>query len=193
MIDTKFIAADIQNLTDARYFAAWGAEWMSFLLKETDLNAEGLARIKEIIDWVDGPKMAASFPESTAAEIIMEYAISLGLDGIIISGEKADQIDSFGQNISVLFPCKSMDDLADCAYEHVIFQIENESQLGGLTDDLLESYTIYLDTNWTTDLIKKYNSLFDQSGLLLRGGAEEKVGFKSFDELDEIFDELEDS
>ena len=47
MLKTKIIAADLQNLTDARYFAAWLVDYMSFNLSEESAN---LSKIKEIMD-----------------------------------------------------------------------------------------------------------------------------------------------
>jgi len=47
MLKTKIIAADLQNLTDARYFAAWLVDYMSFNLSDPSVN---LPKIKEIMD-----------------------------------------------------------------------------------------------------------------------------------------------
>jgi len=58
MLKTKIIAADLQNLTDARYFAAWLVDYMSFNLSEESAN---LSKIKEIMDWVEGPIFSAQY------------------------------------------------------------------------------------------------------------------------------------
>ncbi len=48
----------------------------------------------------------------------------------------------------------------------------------------------WLDSNIQTSQVEQIiSSSFN--GIVLRGGAEEKVGFKSFDELDEVFEALE--
>ena len=57
MLTTTIKASSISNLTDARYFAAWHVDWLGF-----DLTAEGLAvlplpEVKEIKDWIEGPKI----------------------------------------------------------------------------------------------------------------------------------------
>jgi len=51
----KVIVQNITNLTDARYFAAWGVDYLSF-----NMNAESeyylpWEKISEIIEWVEGP------------------------------------------------------------------------------------------------------------------------------------------
>lgn len=192
MVTTNFFAADIENLTDARYFAAWGAEWMSFLMEEKDGHAKGLARIKEIIDWIDGPKMALRFPEEMPVEQIMEIAVDLNLDGIIIDEVKAEQISNFGQEIALIIPKQSVQDIEDCAYDHILLMVQNETSILDISEELKEEYKIYVQTNWSAPFISKNNSVFQQIGLVLKGGEEEKVGYKSYDDLDEIFEVLED-
>ena len=50
MLTRRVIAADITNLTDARYFAARGVDYLMF-----DLNQLPLDKLLEIKEWVEGP------------------------------------------------------------------------------------------------------------------------------------------
>ena len=82
-LKTKVKAEAINNLSDARYFAAMGVSWLGFSLdlsKKTNLEPE---TIREIIQWVQGPKIVGEFglqPESH----ILEMAEQLELDYIQI-------------------------------------------------------------------------------------------------------------
>ena len=49
----------------------------------------------------------------------------------------------------------------------------------------------YLDIPFEVSDLDRLISTFPNAGLVLRGGAEEKTGFKSFEQLDSIFDALE--
>ncbi|MEY3422977.1 MAG: hypothetical protein RIR48_3307, partial [Bacteroidota bacterium] len=49
----------------------------------------------------------------------------------------------------------------------------------------------YLDIPFEAQDLEIIKSWFPDAGLILRGGAEEKTGFKSFEQLDSIFDTLE--
>ena len=51
----RIIATDITNLTDARYFAAWGVEGMAFNIDTDAADALTADQLKEIVDWVEGP------------------------------------------------------------------------------------------------------------------------------------------
>lgn len=191
MITTNFFAADIENLTDARYFAAWGAAWMSFSIDNKDVQTKELLRIKEIIDWVDGPKMALRFPEEMPAEQLMEIAVELKVDGIIIDEKSADQLTSFGQDIKLIIPKKSVAEIEDCAFDYILWNVDSADQILEIPSELKEEYQIYVDTDWDSSFISKNASVFNHLGLVLKGGAEEKVGYKSYDDLDEIFEALE--
>ncbi|NNF21271.1 MAG: hypothetical protein HKN67_04970, partial [Saprospiraceae bacterium] len=57
VIDRKLIAQNITNLTDARYFAAWGIEYLSFNLNSESPYYIPMEKVKEIRDWVEGPKI----------------------------------------------------------------------------------------------------------------------------------------
>jgi len=50
MLNRKVIASQVTNLTDARYFAARGVDYLLF-----DLDIVSLEAIVEIKEWVEGP------------------------------------------------------------------------------------------------------------------------------------------
>ncbi len=60
MLTRRVIAADIANLTDARYFAARGVDYLMF-----DLSHITLERLLEIKEWVEGPAAILLVDEST--------------------------------------------------------------------------------------------------------------------------------
>ena len=57
MLKTVVKASSIANLTDARYFAAWHVEWLGFDLSPSGLERLSLPQVKEIKDWIEGPKI----------------------------------------------------------------------------------------------------------------------------------------
>ena len=54
MSKNKIWAANVNNLSDARYFAAMGVDIMSFICADH----QDMVRIHAIKDWVEGPKIA---------------------------------------------------------------------------------------------------------------------------------------
>ena len=81
MLKTKIIAADLQNLTDARYFAAWLVDYMSFNLSEESAN---LSKIKEIMDWVEGPIFSAQYTGSEDLQSIEAQLEALSINHLIL-------------------------------------------------------------------------------------------------------------
>ena len=81
MLKVKVKAGSITNLTDARYFAAREAEWLSFPLGEGAGMIEPI-KVKAIAEWVDGVKIVGEFNFSSPEEIV---SLSEGLSLIHIS------------------------------------------------------------------------------------------------------------
>jgi len=81
MLKTRIKAGQITNLTDARYFAAWGIDWMGFNL---EAGSEGYLAPQAVVgikSWVEGPKIIGEFEFQSAAHM-QETAEQLELDGI---------------------------------------------------------------------------------------------------------------
>jgi len=82
-LKTKVIAAHVANLTDARYFAAWGVDYMSYDLEEGSDTFIGQEAIKEIIDWVEGPKYLGHITGLSLPANVASHVTGLGLSGLI--------------------------------------------------------------------------------------------------------------
>ena len=79
MLQTK--AAGIESLTDARYYAAKGVQWMGFPLDDAAAGFS-LLRFKAMREWVAGPQVVGEFNYSQDAEAIYAVAADLALDAI---------------------------------------------------------------------------------------------------------------
>lgn len=206
----KIIAGEIQNLTDARYFAAREVQYLSFRF-DLNFNGQQAAAIRE---WVDGVRMMGAFSYQSAEEI-RGIATFAGLDSI--------ETDMFfdpeaAKNLSADFSL----------FQRIVLEAHTgQSELEDLLASGKNIYTGYildfrknnldfsdlmagqpLDTDWLRGLAAAfplYLSIplgeeeldpllegINPKGLELIGGAEEKTGFKSFDEADLIFDALEE-
>ncbi len=192
MLKTKIIAADLQNLTDARYFAAWLVEYMSF---DLSAPAADLPKIKEMMDWVEGPIFAAQFTGLEDRQSIEAQLEALSVDHLIL-GPYADEelINSDWQVTKTILLDEEIDDLTSdrtyIAQSTLSFNDFSQDKKNTLKD-LCNSHSIYLDCGFTSSNI---NDILDLgiTGLVLRGGEEEKVGVKSYEDLDEILEALED-
>jgi len=176
LLNRKVIAQNITNLTDARYFAAWGVDYLSFNTipdSEYQISPEKISEIKE---WVEGPH---TLIETNALDFD-ELA-----DGLILSN-----IYSSLPIVKDTFFRISFDDLLKGLPGGKYISKINDDQIDTLAkipkDDLL-GVDVYFDIS---DLdLSKLNKL-PNFGIVIQGGEEEKVGVKSFDDLDELYETL---
>ena len=214
MLKTKIKASSITNLTDARYFAAWGVHWLGFDFKEGSETNIPVRDMKAIRDWVDGVEIVGEFEIHTAEEI--QQAVDLlNLDaiqvGMLTTTETLIELNTTIPVIKEIVVSKEsiaeevMDQLSTYAPYCQIFLLDFEkngiswSELESGTvlsmeqlQRISEAYTILLNIDLSEKVIDPLLTSIAPEGLCLKGGQEEKVGFKSFDELDEILEALED-
>lgn len=192
MLKTKIIAADLENLTDARYFAAWLVEYISYDLSNTDVD---LVKIKEIMDWVEGPISIAQYTGLEEGSDIKAQLEALSIDHLIL-GPYANKelIRSDWQIIQTILLKEEISDLemdrTYIAQSNQSFSNFSQNQKEKL-QNLCADNKIYLDCGFGA---KDIDSILELGveGLVLRGGEEEKVGVKSYEDLDQIFEALED-
>ena len=192
MLKTKIIAADLQNLTDARYFAAWLVEYMSYDLSNANVD---LSKVKEIMDWVEGPISIAQYTGMEDPQHIDTQLTSLSIDHLILGPYASeDLVNSDWQVIQSILLDEEVDTLrsdrtyiAQTADTFANFSDEKKNRL----KEICNTNSIFLDCGFVANDVEEILSLGIE-GLVLRGGEEEKVGVKSYDDLDEIFEALEE-
>lgn len=190
MLRTKIIASSISNLTDARYFAAWGAYAMGFDLNIGSANFVSPTQVHAFKDWISGPKIIGEFTGLQSKIEVDELVQVLSLDAIQL-GHFAPKDWKFEVPVYREVLITNTEDIPEADN----YIIKSEGTWDGHKLDLLTSFTerkpAYLDISLKVDL---YQTLIEDtklSGFVLRGGEEEKVGYKSFDEIDEILEAIE--
>lgn len=214
MLKTTVKANSVSNLTDARYFAAWHVDWLGF-----DLTANGLAilplpAVKEIKDWIEGPKIIGELDmiDVVQSQQIIDF---LSLDHIQVGMHTPVEYLN-GLNVTsilkevIIEPTTSFETLKthlDQYFEVVDRFLLNFDKNGidweneiikGKTittsqlQQLCTQYDILLSMDFTADNTANILQALQPLGISVSGGNEEKVGFKSFDELDEVFELLEE-
>ncbi len=212
MVKPKIKASAVNSLTDARYFAARGVEWLGFRFGGSPTSSISPMEAKAISEWVDGVKIVGEFDFSDAKEI-MEVndflhfdAVQVGMFTPVAEVEKLSGLTIFKEVI--LEPkSKEAEMLAHFeAFEHCATYFLLDFTKAGINWASLQALES-LSMNFLKSLFAKYKVIlaFDfqpentrevleslqPEGLSLTGGEEEKVGLKSFEELDEILDRLE--
>lgn len=172
----KILVQNITNLTDARYFAAWGVDYLSFNMVPDSEYFLQWEKISEIINWVEGP---LSLVETNALEFLE------GVDGHILSS----MYSSLPLNKEAFFRIPMSELKKGLPAGNYISKINTPAQIAELSavTNHAEGCNIYLDI--CDYNIEELDKLPD-NGIVIQGGEEEKVGVKSFEELDVLYEWL---
>ncbi|MBK9013452.1 MAG: hypothetical protein IPM82_04875 [Saprospiraceae bacterium] len=212
MLKTKIKASAVTNLTDARYFAAREVEWLGFRFSGGPESSISLMAAKAIAEWVDGVKIVGEFDFATAAEIedannLVHFdAVQLGMFTPADTLKKLPSLtfikEVVVENITteddIMAHFQEFDEY--CAYFLLDFTKAGigwaKLQLGGnlslgFLNHLFEQYKIILSLDFRPNETLQVLETIQPEALSLSGGQEEKVGLKSFEELDEMLDQLE--
>lgn len=165
------IAERIQNLTDARYFAAMGVAWMGFDLS-SEQPALSIDQVIAMIDWVEGPQFFIDV-RGLDNDHAFEIWNRCHPQGLLTDASLSAQEFQGAKLIS-----ESFDVDADV-------YILNESNEVARQKDNAEYWLRLAD--YSEERIETLKSSPHQ-GLILQGGAEDRTGMKSFDALNDFIE-----
>jgi phosphoribosylanthranilate isomerase len=213
MLKTLVKASSITNLTDARYFAAWEVKWLGFCLDPGASEFVSPEQFLAFREWVDSVELVGEFGDQDWP-FIAETLRQLPLDAIQIAhplpparppdisttpliqemilaeDTTADQLRgqlvSFGPNVSYF--------LLDFVRNGLSWEaIREEGSLlpVGELRSLCNEFPILLAFDWTPENLEDILFHLHPMGISVQGGDEEKVGVKSFEQLDALFELLQ--
>ncbi len=210
MLKTIFKASKIANLTDARYFAAWYVDYIGYDMVEGSESALSMNEFLAIKEWVEGSESVleiGSFPSEELVEtIIHSKDIGTVEVGMFCSQDIIRRLHEAGKTIFlnvVLSNDLDVSELEDELKKHegqISYYIIDLNPLdadwtsgkfANLVKEMNQNHSVFLDGNIPIQHIDSFLSEWNQIGISAKGGEEEKVGFKSYDELDELFESLE--
>ncbi len=196
-MNLKIKANAINNLSDARYFAAFGVEWMGFCFDPESRDFIPPEKAKEIIDWLSGPKMVGEFGKQPP-DYIQQVAIDLKLDYVQVNNKSLKPADALNWDVPFVLKC-TLSDVGSLnewsnLYKYVQLDCMNLdfSREQAAVREVCNGYPVLLEADFEPHNIKEVVSNFNISGICLKGGIEEKPGIKDFDEIEAILDQLQD-
>ena len=207
MLKLDVFAGTIANLTDARYFAAREAKWLGFNMDKMNPSAVSEMEVNAIKEWLDGVEIVGEFGD-ISNEDLMGAVERIGFDAVLAgpftSREAIEGLTVPVFKEIVVEPAMSEDDLSNLLEEfegavaYCVLDFDKNKVVPGSSNislaflkELSEQYQLIVSFPWETYSIESAIQDASWAGILMRGGEEEKVGFKSFDDLDEILDFLE--
>ena len=214
MLATRLLASGITHLTDARYFAAWEVDYLAFPVGERAEETISWDYLQALREWVEGPQIVADLgaidditdwvamlteqripaalihhpapadaPAAFAAAGI-EWLLRIAVEGYQTAEDVADNLrEAAGAGAVVLDFEQGGITLADLRAGHPFGLLE--------LDRLLNSANCLLRIDLGETDPKAFAEEHPLAGYAVRGSSEEKVGYKSFDDLDGLFEALE--
>ncbi|NND34140.1 MAG: hypothetical protein HKN76_16250 [Saprospiraceae bacterium] len=189
----KLIATNISNLTDARFFAAYLPEIMVLpALKHDESIADRLQWFDQIRSWIEGPEWAltcTSYPSEKDMEMMSESGIATILHSCDIADFKA--VAGFR---NFLISNVGDPDLKNLPSQAIDALIVTDVNIGydDPTNRLPADPPIYLEVKSMQHWLRVKCWADRICGIVLRGGEEEKVGIKSYDQLREVCEAIMD-
>lgn len=214
MLATKVLASGITHLTDARYFAAWEVDFLAFPVGEEVTEGISWDYLNALREWVEGPAIVAEVGPiedgSAWAELLHQQQIDTALISSTAPAAAPEKLREAGIEIIVHLPVaghQSSDDIKEAIAEHpqaslILLDFEQ----GGITwndlvaghpfslaalDEMLHQRPCLLQISLDGNDPQALRDAHALTGFAVRGSSEEKVGYKSFDDLDELFEGLE--
>lgn len=209
----KIKASSVQNLTDARYFAAWGVTWLGFSLEPGHEHYCAPKDVQEIKGWLVGPQFVGEFGLSQTEQDIRASVELLGLDAVQLPTYADSALVECLQDLTLIkeYVLENWADLPQFA-EHcqslsaMVPYFYLNTERGGLTweslqaqpdalailRNLCEEYAVLLSILCPPEALEALLEGLAPHGLSVQGGEEEAVGLKSFEDLDGVFETLED-
>jgi len=212
MLATKVLASGITHLTDARYFAAWEVSYLAFpLTGAAGITWEYLNALRE---WVEGPTIVAELPAGIDAadwaRVLQEQKVDHALVPHLAPAAAPQTLHDAGITVLTHLPVagyQSASDIAEALDEHAsVSHVVLDFQHGGITwgdlaaghpfglaelETLLQKRSCLLQIDLGGQDPKTIKAAYALTGYAVRGSSEEKVGYKSFDDLDDLFEGLE--
>ncbi len=197
---TKIKLGSVTNLSDARYAAAAGIDYIGFCFDPTQAQYIAPIKAKEIIDWITGSIVVGEFGNQSIQEI-SDISELLSIDVIELeNGCYPDELKTLNQAI-----IKKLD-----LEQYTEASLKNELQVYASVVDAFHFYVRSHNPNfdtahalklandyriiWGLDTqvseIKNWIKSQHPFGINITGGEEERPGIKDFDQIADILEQL---
>ncbi|KAA9339841.1 hypothetical protein F0P96_04285 [Hymenobacter busanensis] len=201
---TPVIVRGINNLSDARYCAGMGAEYLTFRLDPALLGAVTPELVKELSSWVAGVHLIGEF-DNLPAEQINALASACGLHSLLLHrlrrpeemAELALPALLLTDWVPDMLP-EDVDNRFRSMAPHVAGFVFPEPPPQPLTDfqrahlsEQARTYAIWLAPEFAAGSLRGFLAAVEPAGLVLAGGDEIRTGVRDFTELETVFEALE--
>ena len=192
---TKIKAGSVSSLSDARYFAGVGVDWLGFNVDASSDSYVNPELYKNIIGWVSGPKRVIELHGNVSKGIIEDVIIEYVPDFLETELEQIEKLPDE-------FPCFARANLASLNFnlleeystrlKYLLLKgDDNIFENVGLIKQISDRVKILLSIPPESLSVRKALIELPISGLALLGSVEQKAGLKVYDYSD-LLESLEE-
>lgn len=194
MLKTQVKVSSIANLSDARYCAGMGVEWLGFPLQEITVE-----KFTEIRNWLAGVQIVGEFTKATADQVreavttyqpdVIEVDSSVSLVAIqSIDVSKILRVNIDTDNLPAIFA-------ASAPYvSHFLLVGDSADSLIGMEASIeiwAAQYPIIVGLDIPESDLDEWVEQSSIQGIGLVAGEEDRPGFRDFTDLMTILEKLE--
>ncbi|MBC6609011.1 hypothetical protein H8B13_19485 [Hymenobacter sp. BT188] len=200
---TSVLVRGINNLSDARYCAGMGADGLIFTLDPALPGAVDAATVRELAGWVAGVELIGEFDEMPVSEI-NRLVEECGLQRVLLHQRPEAPLSVPALLHAPLFLITSNSLRNEMLLQYSpIFPAGLGVAASLNMDDLPEArqealaeaatqFPLWLSGAITADTVASLLNTIHPAGLILEGGNEIKPGLRDFEELEAVFEALEE-
>ncbi|MBT2559009.1 hypothetical protein J7E24_14555 [Hymenobacter sp. ISL-91] len=180
----------INNLSDARYCAGMGADGLIFTLDPALPGAVDVVTVKELAGWVAGVEIIGEFGGEMPVSEINRLVEECSLTRIVLNLPATGSVPDAPVAVPALveLPAAAPDTLARLRTV-LTAGFDLISPLAGAVGS---QQPFWLSGNPAPAQVTDLLTRLQPAGLILQGGDEIKPGIRDFDELEAIFEALEE-
>ena len=193
MLITKVKAGSVSSLSDARFFAGMGVDWLGFDVNPTSESFVSVDLYKSLVGWVSGPKRVIEIPKQLDVN-----SISKLIDDYLPECIEAElsEIKNFNYDLPILAR-EQLENLnininkITSSVKYLILETnDNIFKHADLLKDIARQTPILLSVSPDRKDIKKILDELPVAGIALRGSKEMQTGIKVYD-YSELLESLE--
>lgn len=199
-------ASSITNLSDARYFSAYPVDWLSYQCNPISKKYADNNTIHAFLGWVSGPKCCLEV-SGLSNDKINALLSNISADGLEM--DSAQQFDFSEKELTIfrrlyITPASNFESLeqemASLQESTDYFVLDFTLNQVSLTDDfiktlalnqLCDKFSILLDATIEPQKVSSFLEL-GIHGLNIQSGEEQQVGLRSFDDIQDLMEELDE-
>ncbi len=191
-------AVQISNLSDARYFASYGVDYLSFDCLSLSDHYVAVEQINEIAQWVSGPKICLNVI-GCSTEFIKNLLTQCTPDALLLDAYIEDKLlDLEGSGIEIIRGLivgqqHDADDIEQLLSEYTASVLLNfEANQVVFNQETIErikqanlSNACFIQARMSPAVLQEFIAA-NIAGIVVKGDIEDEVGKKSFDSVEDI-------